>query len=111
MELVKQNALYEKELHFREEIFQQVIEGMPLTEIAHIVQHLELNIQDEFECVVIEGRKRTLWKPKATLDKERFVRRIEATGKSLYNTSFVFTRALQAIMVVPVNTRIMTKIL
>jgi sugar diacid utilization regulator/GAF domain-containing protein len=109
LELVKQNSLYEKELHFREEIFQQVMEGIPLSEIKHMTQHLELNIQDDFECVVIEGRKRTLWKPEATLDKERFVRRIEMTCKSLYNTSFVFTRAFQVIMVVPVKNKNMTK--
>jgi sugar diacid utilization regulator len=109
LELVKQNALYEKELHFREEIFQQVIEGMPLTDIKHIAQQLDLNLKDDFECVVIEGRKRTLWKPEATLDKERFVRRIEETCKSLYNTSFVFTRAFQVIMIVPVKNKNMTE--
>jgi sugar diacid utilization regulator/GAF domain-containing protein len=109
LELVKQNALYEKELHFREEMFQQMIDGMPQSEIKHITEKLELDYQDDFECVVIEGRKETLWRPEATLDKERFVRRIETICKSFYNTSFVFTKAFQTVMVVPVKNKTMTK--
>jgi sugar diacid utilization regulator len=109
LELVKQNALYEKDLHFREEMFQQMIDGMPLNEIKHITKKLELNYKDDFECVVIEGRKQTLWRPEATLDKERFVRIIETVCKSFYNTSFVFTKAFQTVMLVPVKNKITTK--
>nr|WP_255639808.1 GAF domain-containing protein [Aquibacillus saliphilus] len=103
LELVKVNALYEKELHFREEVFQQMIEGIPESELKRIQNYVNWNINSQVSCMIIEGEKTALWSPESLLEKERFIRSLESISKVVSGSSFVLTRTFQAILIIPIT--------
>ncbi|WP_170287517.1 helix-turn-helix domain-containing protein [Aquibacillus halophilus] len=103
LELVKINALYEKELHFREEVFQQMIEGIPYGELKRIQHYVNWDVNSELVCMIIEGRHASLWRPDLLLEKERFIRSLESISKTVSGSSFVLTRTYQAILIIPVT--------
>ncbi len=103
LELVRQNAQYEKELHFREELFQKLIDGAPVSEVKRFTNVLQFNSQGEFVCMILEGKHGPLWKPSVILEKERFVRLVEKICYDVCKSNFVFTKALQTNVIIPVN--------
>ncbi|MFC0470366.1 helix-turn-helix domain-containing protein [Halalkalibacter kiskunsagensis] len=103
LEIVKQNAFYEKELHFREEVFQQIVDGVPSGDLKQITKHFNWNTEWDFVCIVMEGKENPLWKEQAIRDKERFIRSTEEISRSVSQFSFVFTRGFRVILVVPVT--------
>ncbi|WP_408007952.1 helix-turn-helix domain-containing protein [Pseudalkalibacillus sp. A8] len=103
LELVRQNAQYEKELHFREELFQQLMDGTPVSEVKRFTNALQYNSQGEFVCMILEGKHDLLWKPSVTLEKERFIRLVEKICYNVCKSNFVFTKAFQTILIIPVD--------
>lgn len=101
LEIVKQNALYEKELHLREDFFNQLMDDLPPVQLRKMASQLDWDPEGHVQCMIIEGRKEMLWKPESVLEKERFVRSVEKISKRYSPTSFVFSKALQVIIVAP----------
>ena len=102
LELVKQNALYEKELHFRKEIFQQILDGVSSGELKQLTKYFSWNPKWELVCMVMEGKRSPLWKAEGIMDKERFVKSIEMNIRSVCEFSIVFTKAFQMVIIIPV---------
>ncbi|MBO8157778.1 MAG: helix-turn-helix domain-containing protein [Bacillaceae bacterium] len=102
LELVKINALYEKELHFREEIFNQILEGVPSSELNQILEHMNWKTEWDMACMVIQGRDGPLWETSHIKDKEWFVRSIESISHSICEHCLVFTRAFQTVLIIPI---------
>ncbi|WP_078429823.1 helix-turn-helix domain-containing protein [Alkalihalobacterium alkalinitrilicum] len=103
LELVKINALYEKELHFREEVFQQMIEGISYGEFKRVQNYVNWNSDSELVCVVLEGKHNPLWKSDSLLDKEKFIRSLENICQNISNSTFILSRTYQAILIIPVT--------
>jgi len=102
LDLIKQNALYEKELHFKEEIFYQMLNVLSKNELNQMVnKYFDWDSDIALECIIVEGKKEPLWKPDATMDKEIFVRSIENICSTLYSKAFIFTKAYQTILIIP----------
>ncbi|TCT26493.1 sugar diacid utilization regulator [Melghiribacillus thermohalophilus] len=102
LELVKINALYEKELHFREEIFNQILEGVPSSELNQILEHMNWKTEWDMACMVIQGRNGPLWETSQIKDKEWFIRSIESISHSICDHCLVFTRAFQTVLIIPI---------
>ncbi|OLO42415.1 hypothetical protein BTR23_04135 [Alkalihalophilus pseudofirmus] len=103
LELVKINALYEKELHFREEVFQQMIEGISHGEFKRVQNYVNWNSDSELVCVVLEGKHTPLWKSDSLLDKERFIRSLETICQNISDATFILSRTYQSILIIPVT--------
>ncbi|MDC3423407.1 helix-turn-helix domain-containing protein [Aquibacillus sp. 3ASR75-11] len=103
LELVKINTIYEKELHFREEVFQQMIEGIPRGDIRRIERYVGWSVKSDLVCIVLEGKQKQLWSEKSLLDKERFIRSLEGISQIVAGSSFVLTKMFQAILIIPVT--------
>lgn len=102
LELVKQNALYEKELHFREEFFNQMIDGMPLGQLPKMASQLKWDSKWLMQCMVIEGKNEPLWSSNILLSKEKFVKSVEKICQRYTKYGLVFTKAFQTVIVAPV---------
>ncbi|WP_209121620.1 helix-turn-helix domain-containing protein [Alkalihalobacillus sp. BA299] len=103
LELVKINALYEKELHFREEVFQQMIEGIPHGEFKRVQNYVSWNVDSDLVCMVIEGKQTPLWEAESLLEKERFIRSLEDICQTFSESTFVLSRTFQAILIIPIS--------
>ncbi|MGP4105945.1 helix-turn-helix domain-containing protein [Virgibacillus sp. L01] len=101
LELVKNNALFEKELHFREEVFNQLLEGLSSDDLQRALQYNQWDETWNLQCVIIEGKAGPLWNQEKLTDKEWFVRTIEQVIASISSNSFILTKAYQLILVVP----------
>lgn len=101
LELVKSNALFEKELHFREEVFNQLLGGLSNDDLQRALQYNQWNEKWDLQCIIIEGKEGPLWNQDKLTDKERFVRNIEQSTAYISRNSFILTKAYQLILVVP----------
>ncbi|MFC4557795.1 helix-turn-helix domain-containing protein [Virgibacillus kekensis] len=103
IELMKDHALLAKELQFREEVFNQLMEGIPEYDLDRILRYFDWKKEAAIQCMVIEGRERQLWKQDKLKDKEWFIRSIEEILTSICGKSLVLSRAFQLIMIFPVS--------
>ncbi|WP_077325330.1 helix-turn-helix domain-containing protein [Virgibacillus siamensis] len=103
IELMKDHALMVKELQFREEVFNQLMEGIPNHDLGRILQYFEWDEYSDVQCMVMEGSNNPLWKQDRLKDKERLVRSIEEALTAVCGKSLVITRAFQIITVFPAN--------
>lgn len=101
LELVKENALFEKELHFREEVFNQLLEGLSQDDIHRLLDYINWDANWVIQCVVMEGNNGALWEKDKLTDKERFIKIVENTVKSISPYSLVFARGYQIILMIP----------
>lgn len=101
LELIKNNALFEKEIHFREEVFNQIMEGISGRDLQHALNYVKWDESWHVRCIILEGKDHPLWQPDKLIDKERFVQTIEQITDSFGLHSFIFTRAFQLVMIVP----------
>ncbi|MGM8213404.1 helix-turn-helix domain-containing protein [Virgibacillus sp. W0430] len=101
LELIKKNALYEKELHFREEVFNQLLEGLSKEDLQRALHYMQWDETWTAQCIVIEGDRERLWEQNNFIEKEWFVRSIEQITNAVTVHSFLFTRAYQLIIIVP----------
>ncbi|MGM8364012.1 helix-turn-helix domain-containing protein [Virgibacillus sp. W0181] len=101
LELIKNNALYEKDLHFREEVFNQLLEGLAKEDLQRVLYYMQWDESWAVQCMVIEGDKERLWQQNSFIEKEWFVRSIEQITNAVTVNSFLFTRAYQLIIIIP----------
>src|SRR5699024_11050555 len=93
LELIKNNALFEKEIHFREEVFNQIMEGISGRDLQHALNYVKWDESWHVRCIILEGKDHPLWQPDKLIDKERFVQTIEQITDSFGLHSFILTRA------------------
>lgn len=105
IELMKDNALLVKELQFREEVFNQLIEGISDHDLRRILNHFQWDEKCDVQCMVVEGEEFSLWHQDKLKDKEWFVRSIEEIVTIVCGKSLVLTRAFQLIMVFPAENK------
>ncbi|RXT04574.1 helix-turn-helix domain-containing protein [Ammoniphilus sp. CFH 90114] len=101
LDRLKQNALYEKELHLRGELFHQLTKGSSIGQLKQMARQLKWDPNGELQCMVVEGRKESLWKPENIRDKETFIRSIEAISRGIHPNSMVFSLGYQIVVLVP----------
>ncbi|MUV36954.1 Adenylate cyclase [Lentibacillus sp. JNUCC-1] len=101
LELIKDNALFEKEIHLRGEVFNQLIEGISGRDFQNVLQYVRWDEDWHVQCIILEGRTEPLWKPDKLIDKERFIQAIEQAIATFGLDSLVLTRAFQLIMIIP----------
>ncbi|WP_144463672.1 helix-turn-helix domain-containing protein [Siminovitchia fortis] len=101
LELIKDNAIYEKEIHFREQVFNQLLEGKSGSDLQHALRYVKWDEDWIVQCMILEGRDHPLWEAERLIDKERFVKSIERISSSVGLHSLIFTRAFQLIMIIP----------
>ncbi len=101
LELIKDNAIYEKEIHFREEVFNQLLEGESGRDLQHALRYVKWDEDWIVQCIILEGKDQPLWEAERLVDKERFVKSIERITNSATLHSLIFTRAFQLIMILP----------
>ncbi|WP_164667226.1 helix-turn-helix domain-containing protein [Virgibacillus doumboii] len=101
LELVKDNALFEKELRFREEVFNQLLEGLSYDDLKRALHYIDWDENWKLQCIIMEDVQEPLWNQKKLTDKERLVRSMEQSATSIAGNSFIVTRAYQLILIVP----------
>src|SRR5690625_2347219 len=101
LELIKNNAIFEKEIHFREAVFNQLIEGISGRDLQHALQYVKWDENWTVQCIIIEGKDTPLWELEKLIAKERFVESIESITRSMGLDSLIFTRAFQLIIIIP----------
>lgn len=101
LELIKNNALFEKEIHFREEVFNQLMEGISDRDLQHALQYVKWKKDWNVQCMIMEGKDKSLWQLDKLIEKERFIQSIERISQSLGIDSLIFTRTFRVIVIVP----------
>ncbi|MFS0647168.1 helix-turn-helix domain-containing protein [Siminovitchia sp. 179-K 8D1 HS] len=101
LELIKDNAIYEKEIHFRQEVFNQLLEGLSGRNLQHALRYVKWDEDWMVQCMILEGKDQPLWEADRLLDKERFVKSIEQITHAVGLPSLIFTRAFQLIIIIP----------
>lgn len=101
LELIKDNAIYEKEIHFREEVFNQLMEGLSGRDLQQALRYVKWDERWIVQCIILEGKHCPLWKVDRLIDKERFVKSIERIAQSTGFSGLIFTRAFQLVIVIP----------
>lgn len=105
LELIKNNAIFEKEIHFREEVFNQLMEGISGRDLHHALQYVKWNEGSHVQCIILEGQDNPLWEIDRLIDKERFVQSIERITYTIGSHSLIFTKAFQLIMIIPTQSK------
>lgn len=101
LELIKNNALFEKEIHFREAVFNQLIDRISERDLQQAISYIKWEKDWHVQCVVLEGKETALWDVHKIIDKERFVQSVEQITSNMRLTPLIFTRALQLIVIIP----------
>lgn len=101
LEQMKQNELFEREIQFRGEMFQRLIENVSFKEWERMVQHLQWDVKGKICCMILEGKETPLWNPLIRYERERVVRNIEAICMELNMTNLAVTKRKQLILLVP----------
>ncbi|SIT73456.1 helix-turn-helix domain-containing protein [Edaphobacillus lindanitolerans] len=98
LEVIKENAIHAKEIHFREEVFNQLLDG----DLYQALQYIRWNPRWNVQCLIVEGKEAPLWNTDRLVDKESFVKSVEHLALSICPDSLIFTKAFQLIIIVPV---------
>lgn len=102
LELIKNNTVFEKEIHFRETVFNQLIDRISERDLQQAISYINWKKDWNVQCLILEGKQFPLWDEQKLIDKEQFVQSIEQITKNMRLTPLIFTRALQLIIIVPV---------
>ncbi|MDW0113051.1 helix-turn-helix domain-containing protein [Sporosarcina saromensis] len=105
LELIKENALYEKEIYFREQVFNRLLEGLSGRELEAALQYVNWRSDTLVQCIVIEGNEKPLWQVEELIGKEKFVKSVEKKLRSERVHPLIFARAFQLIILVPTISR------
>lgn len=105
LELIKENALYEKEIYFREQVFNRLLEGLSGRELEAALQYVNWRSDTLVQCIVIEGNEKPLWQVEELIGKEKFVKSVEQKLRSERVHPLIFARAFQLIILVPTISR------
>lgn len=101
LELIKENALYEKEIYFREQVFNRLMEGVAGRELEASLQYVNWRTDTNVQCIIIEGSQEPLWKVEELIGKEKIVKSVEQKLRSERLHPLIFARAFQLIIIVP----------
>jgi len=101
LELIKENALYEKEIHFREQVFNQLLEGISGKELEYALNYVKWRSDTCIQCLIMEGNQKPLWEIDKLIGKEQLVKSVEQKLQSERIDPLIFTRAFQLIMILP----------
>ncbi|MHC8517839.1 helix-turn-helix domain-containing protein [Sporosarcina sp. ITBMC105] len=105
LELIKENALYEKEIYFREQVFNRLLEGLSGRELEAALQYVNWRSDTLVQCILIEGNETPLWQVEELIGKEKFVKSVEKKLRSERVHPLIFARAFQLIILVPTISR------
>lgn len=100
IELLKQNALYEKELHLRQELFDDLITGISDHDWKQYAHSLQWENQWSVQCLVVDSLN-PLWEADAVFEKEVFIKSIERVCKRYRSSSFVFSKGFHVMILFP----------
>lgn len=103
LELIKANALFEKEMHFRGEAFHQLMHGKSKLNLDDVLKFMHWEKDSRLQCIIIEGSEEPLWVEGKLVDKENFVHTVEEVTNSICGQCFIFTHTFQLIIVIPKN--------
>lgn len=95
LEFVRQNTLFEKEMHLREEAFHDLINGGRLN--ARILEKFRMNEKSSIACMMVDCKSGFLWDAASILQKEKLILSIEQILNKYCETSIVFTKSNQII--------------
>lgn len=101
LELIKKNALFEKEIHFREAVFNQLISSISERDLQQAISYVQWEKSWRVQTLVLEGKDAPLWDTDKIIGKERFVQSIEKVAKNMRVRPLIFTRALQLVVIIP----------
>lgn len=95
LEFVKQNTLFEKEMHLREEVFHDLLNGARLD--ARMMEKFRIHEKSSVSCMMIDCKSGFLWEATSILQKEKLVKSLERVLAKYCNTSIVFTKSDQMV--------------
>lgn len=101
LEITKDSALLEQELHFRNEIFNQLIHEAQNYDVNRLMHYLKWDQTDNIQCIIVESAADTLWKNNKVKDKQWLVLSIEKMLNSICKKNFVVTHTFQLIIMLP----------
>ncbi|PWW31426.1 GAF domain-containing protein [Cytobacillus oceanisediminis] len=96
LDFVKQNTLFEKEMHLREEAFHDIVNGTRVSE--GIMGKFNFNEKVRISCMMLDCKSGFLWDAASFRQKEKLVRSLEQILKKYYETSIVFTKSDQIVV-------------
>lgn len=101
IELIKQNNLFEREIHLKEDLFLQLLDGVNITNLSGYEKIKEISSYSSITCVLIEGRIKPLWSLDSFISKERFLRNLERELKKIQDNVLLFCRGFEIIILFP----------
>ncbi|WHY70959.1 helix-turn-helix domain-containing protein [Fictibacillus enclensis] len=101
LELIKQNAIFEKELLLRQELFQQIMEGPQTQDVMSMMKPFGINDSSKLTCMVLETRSQTLWNTHSFTQKRKFINQLETVISPFCTNSIIFIKVHQVIVLLP----------
>ncbi|WP_316569183.1 helix-turn-helix domain-containing protein [Neobacillus sp. YIM B06451] len=101
LEITKDSALIEQELHFRNEVFNQLINEQNQYDVNRLLHYLKWERTNDIQCVIIEGADKPLWENNKIKEKQWIVLSIQKLLDSFCKNSFVVTHTYQLILLIP----------
>src|SRR5699024_8637441 len=82
LELIKNNTVFEKEIHFRETVFNQLIDRISERDLQQAISYINCKKDWNVQCLILEGKQFPLWDEQKLIDKEQFwtyVKKVDST--------------------------------
>lgn len=98
LEFFKQHTLFEKEMHGREELFQEILNGSRTESTKKMQEKLDLYDHSKITCMIAECKNGMIWNSNAVFQKEKLIRSIEQILIKYGFTPFVFTKTFQIVI-------------
>src|SRR5699024_5309225 len=99
LELIKNNALFEKEIQFREAVFNQLTASISERDLQQAISYIGWEKDWQVQSLVLEGRETPLWNIDQIIDKERFIQAIEKLAQNIEIKTLIFTRVIQLVII------------
>lgn len=101
LELIKQNNLFEREIHLKEDLFSQLLDGVNISNLSEYEKIHEISNYDSITCILIAGRIKPLWSIDSFISKERFIRNLEKELRKTHDKVLLFCRGFEVITLYP----------
>ncbi|WP_185907928.1 helix-turn-helix domain-containing protein [Psychrobacillus soli] len=101
IELIKQNNLFEREIHLKEDLFLQLLDGVNIKNLSGYEKIQEISSYSSITCVLIDGRVKPLWSMDSFISKERFLRNLERELRTIQDNVLLFCRGFEIITLFP----------
>lgn len=100
--LVKENALYEKELNLRNNLFEDIIGRISSDELKKIASQFRWDVKWDFVCFIIERKDGGLWNDSKLSEKKKFTTSVEKLCTSICAECLVLVKGLQLVIITPI---------